>query len=241
MRVEPTVLNGAQYGQLPSTLSLLCWNLHKQSPLDPVVGEWLERVNWISDLMLFQEAAWQEPFSLDKWQRYDVAAVANLKWQERHYGVMNLSLAKVLDAEGYLSMHREMGWTTRKGALFCRYRVDGSVLLTVNVHMLNFHHDVAYEDELARLQYLLERYEGALILAGDFNTWNRKRTLLLKTMCRRLKLRHVAVKGVRRFGRYALDHLFYRGVRMVDASVLQTHRLSDHHPIRVHFMMPRSV
>ena len=51
----------------------------------------------------------------------------------------------------------------------------GNSLLILNVHAINFRENQRYGIELERFLNLLKAHKGPMILAGDFNSWNKKR------------------------------------------------------------------
>jgi endonuclease/exonuclease/phosphatase (EEP) superfamily protein YafD len=70
------------------------------------------------------------------------------------------------------------------------------------------------------------------VLAGDFNTWSEERHNVLNEIARRLGMTSVDLvpDGRRRtFGRH-LDHLFVRGLRVLNAHAPEV-KSSDHNPI----------
>jgi endonuclease/exonuclease/phosphatase (EEP) superfamily protein YafD len=89
-----------------------------------------------------------------------------------------------------------------------------------------------------RLHRYLKGYRGALIVGGDFNTWNKKRLLRLYRYMRTLGLRRVpfaSAAGVKRFGRNPLDHLFYRGLNLKRFDIPDDEGISDHRPLTAVF------
>lgn len=73
-------------------------------------------------------------------------------------------------------------------------------------------------------------------MAGDFNAWSRQRINALYTFSREMGLEEVNFTDDHRrkaFGR-PLDFVFYRGMSLLQASILVT-RASDHNPLLVEF------
>ena len=84
----------------------------------------------------------------------------------------------------------------------------------------------------------LREYEGAIIIAGDFNSWNKKRVDILNWFCRELKLSKTIIENsdkIKSFLKYDLDHIFYRGLSLDFATVLECNKLSDHNPLYAYF------
>lgn len=73
-------------------------------------------------------------------------------------------------------------------------------------------------------------------MAGDFNAWSKQRINALQRFASGMELQEVNFTNDRRrtaFGR-PLDFVFYRGLGVVEASVLVT-QASDHNPLLVDF------
>ena len=102
----------------------------------------------------------------------------------------------------------------------------------VNIHAINFRENSAFGREKERLLEFLSAYEGALVIAGDFNTWNRNRMEKLTAFRERLALEQVpfgdSVKSI--FGN-PIDFIFYRGLELLESKVVDDHGISDHHPL----------
>jgi len=76
-------------------------------------------------------------------------------------------------------------------------------------------------------------------VAGDFNTWNGKRLVLLQQIMTRNKLQPVSYSQDERMrvGSLALDHAFTRGLT-VSAASSQRSSGSDHNPISLELHYP---
>jgi len=80
----------------------------------------------------------------------------------------------------------------------------------------------------------MQAHEGAMIVAGDFNTWNKKRLQKLHEVREKLGLKMVPfakTSGVKIFMGKQLDFIFYRGLELVESKALAEHGLSDHNPL----------
>jgi len=128
-----------------------------------------------------------------------------------------------------------------KSVLITRYplSVPGESLLVVNVHSINFALGVeTFCDYWAQLENFLSAVPGPVILAGDFNTWSRKRLAVVRETARRLSLKPVTFDQDRRstfFGK-VVDHVYYRGLIPIDAEVYEV-TTSDHNPMVVSFRL----
>ncbi len=77
-----------------------------------------------------------------------------------------------------------------------------------------------------------------MIIAGDFNSWNKSRMKFLHTKMNELHFTHVPFSKsdkVKSFMKNHLDFIFYRGVELLEYSIERNHKLSDHHPLFAKF------
>ena len=164
-------------------------------------------------------------------------------------GVLTASRAEPSAVTALRSRHRELGLTP-KTTLASTFALDdcAGTLLVINTHLLNFEwlgtDDVA--DQLARIGERITAHSGPVILAGDLNTRNAKRLSLVRQLAARHGLRAVfddapggrtqSIFG----GGFALDHVFYRGLRVVSPGSVgneTTQALSDHNSLTVTFAL----
>ncbi len=93
----------------------------------------------------------------------------------------------------------------------------------------------AFRSEKRKLLRKLKRLEGAMIVVGDFNTWNKHRYEILFETMHGLRLSSLKVsQKVKRIFGYPIDFIFYRGLAPLRSDVWDDHRLSDHHPLYVY-------
>lgn len=222
---------------LPSegSLKVLVWNIFKQQR-----AEWLSVLqNFGKDahLVLLQEA--QTTPELVKFATSNYLAadqVPAFVLPQHPSGVMTLSAAHPV----YCCPLREREPILRlsKSALVTVYPLpDGRLLMVVNIHAVNFSLGVdVYSKQLGPIGDQIGHHNGPVIMAGDFNAWSRPRMNALYRFAREMTLREVRFTDDHRrraFGR-PLDFVFYRGLNVVEASVLVT-RASDHNPLLVEF------
>lgn len=223
---------------VPNTFGILCWNIHKNNHKSSAFRPYLEKEEHRCDFFLLQEANFRDDkhFTLPQ---YAFDAAANLEFRETFYGVLTASRVESLEAQAYLSEGRESLVGPHKSLLLSLYPFeDASRLLILNVHAINFRENKRFNKELERFLLLLENYEGAMIVAGDFNTWNKKRMSKLHELRVKLGLDSVpfqASNEVKSFMGNHLDFIFYRGLELLEYSVDKAHGLSDHHPLFARF------
>lgn len=243
--LTPTILHHRSVAHslepyVPVEFGLLNWNVHKQNLRNPCFRHFLTHVmeEKALDFLTFQEA------SLDTSSHclppeFAFDAAANLEWQGRFYGVLTASHIEAVKVRASLSRGREGGLGTRKSMMASRYTfADGTSLLLLNIHAINFRETRHYARELELLFELANDHVGPLILTGDFNSWNRRRTQRLDALAARLDLRAVPFSPSHRvtaFLGYPLDHVFYRDLRLLEHDTLDVRSLSDHTALRVRF------
>lgn len=225
---------------VPATFGVLCWNVYKQNTKHLGFQPFLQRLTKEQqiDFLLFQEANFREDqnfilpdFSFD--------AAANLEIRGEFYGVLSASRAESKNAQAYLSEGRESLIGPHKSLLLSTYHFeDGSELLVLNIHAINFRENRHYFREIERFLELLQHHDGPMIIAGDFNSWNRRRLQKLHEVREALKLDMVPfqqIDKVKSFMGNHLDFIFYRGVELMNFSVHKYHKVSDHHPLFAEF------
>lgn len=114
--------------------------------------------------------------------------------------------------------------------------IEDTQLLVINVHAINFKGIKTFRKNLQHALTLLSEYKGPLIIAGDFNTWSRRRLFEIKSMASKLKMREVKFHPDLRstfFGK-TVDYIFYRGLKLKKAEILPV-TTSDHNPMFADF------
>lgn len=220
-----------------SEIRVLVWNVHKGSS-DDWVGDF-RSMSADSDLVLLQEAHLGEEFAsgLIGLRRWDMVEA----WQHAGLptGVLTASTAAPISVRAL--ERREPLLRTDKSALVTEYRLAGSelTLLVANVHAINFTPDTrAFREQLIAIAQLVEAHRGPVIFSGDLNTWRAGRRLIVDTIVASLGLTEVGFVGPRKtFGRFPLDHMYYRDLELLAADVPAV-ASSDHNPLRVRFRNP---
>jgi endonuclease/exonuclease/phosphatase (EEP) superfamily protein YafD len=113
-------------------------------------------------------------------------------------------------------------------------------LLVVNIHAVNFVSFSKYSRQIRQIAEVTENHEGPVILAGDFNTWNKLRSQSLREITSQMGLQEVILARKSRLHHLNqhLDHVFYRGLELQKAEVLSDINTSDHYPISAEFRLP---
>jgi endonuclease/exonuclease/phosphatase (EEP) superfamily protein YafD len=241
---------------LPATITIVNWNAQKVQDRQfiPDLKRIFETHN--PDIVFLQEAR-ADRIELEKMGGY-FAKSWSYPWPGgATVGVLTFSKIPPLRIEPVQTKYREFSVTAPKVSLVTEYPLpDGKTLLAVNVHLLNFEFEEfkKLRTQLETLKAIMERHSGPIIMAGDFNTWNRKRLQMVKKITGDLKLIEATefpdgrtTGGLNSdywntsFGietDLPLDRVYYSGYS-VDAAWILPYASSDHKPIAVTLSLTR--
>lgn len=227
---------------LPSSFSLLTWNIYKQQgDWQPELNQWLDN----SDLLLLQEAKASD--ELHQWlhqQDYHWFQVAAFNWNGIGNGVLTAAKGQPTEVCGQRLL--EPATRIPKSLLFSYYSLQGSAqpLLLVNLHAVNFSlRGRTYNGQLDMISRKIGDYAGPVIVAGDFNRWNgRRKGFLDRWVAEEQLTEALPTPDVRtRFWGYPLDAVFYRGLILEQAQSMASES-SDHNALQMRFrVMPQAV
>ena len=223
------------------SISILNWNIYKGQK-----QEWdtdLLQLSQSKDIIILQEA----PLN-DRLQK--ILDQGNLYWNLNSAFLFNGMEAGVLMASSVPPLGScglrlsEPIISIPKTILISIYTIAESTenLLVANIHGINFSLGVgAYQKQLDSLQDILTQHSGPIILAGDFNNWNKKRTAIMLKLAEKLSLQPLIYNNDSRttFWGDPVDHVLYRGLEPV-AHTVHTVTSSDHNPISVTFRLART-
>ncbi len=106
-------------------------------------------------------------------------------------------------------------------------------LLVINIHAINITFQTKeFNAQLSKIEEILPFHHGPVIVSGDFNTWSRKRTGIVKDIFKRYGLKALTFEKdfrTRKFG-HEIDHIYYRGLMALSSKVVEVSS-SDHNPI----------
>lgn len=108
-------------------------------------------------------------------------------------------------------------------------------LLVANIHAINFVSLESFKTQLQQLFDAVKSFQGPMIIAGDFNTWNSGRLEELSELKKKLSLQSVQFDPDERttFWGYPLDHILIRGIEVVSSKVLSGLDSSDHNALEL--------
>ncbi len=240
--ITPPGASGHGAALNPSSITVTSWNVHKGE--FPLWGEEYLRIRTPSDLLLVQEAELNSALheTLDQEALKWVLSTSYQQSEEEPIGVLTAARARPI----YQCALRTQEPVTRipKSILITEYSLRGKkeTLLVANVHAINFTFGTrTYRVQLHKLADQVSHHEGPLIIAGDFNTWSRKRLALLMAFAEGLKLEsaHFSVDERRSVRGIPLDYIFYRELE-AEHAVVKASELSDHNLLEARFRHPEA-
>lgn len=226
---------GEEFSSESSELSIFVWNVYKGLKADLFEHDF-KKFGSGKDFILLQEALvdnrmpliWKHDFSTYEWH---LAQSFHYKKSLNSTGVAIGSKYSPVNVDFIRAKTREFFWLTPKLTLFAEYDFAGQRILFVCTHVLNFVTTAAFAESLYEIAQRISQFEGPVVLAGDFNTWNIKRYLIMKNIFRDLKMDHLDLENDGRL--LKLDHIFIRGIEVLKAEVHHNVRGSDHFPLEI--------
>ncbi|RUO34285.1 endonuclease/exonuclease/phosphatase family protein [Aliidiomarina sanyensis] len=231
---EQPIVHGEDFG-------VLCWNTQKLTEtlrFQMALARILQK--FPSLFLLLQEAklTLHDDWKLPHWS---YAIAPNMQTKRSVYGVLTASQIAFTDAQPRLSRNREGLFTTHKSYMLSYHPLpDKESLLVVNMHAINFVRAHHFLREMEVLRNELLGHNGPLIVAGDFNVWNRQRRLHLRRFCRSVGLREAYMSDsqhIKTYREHPLDFVFYRDLSLREATAIDTTTVSDHNPIYARFSL----
>ena len=235
---------------LAANITLVSWNVQKgrDSRFPEDLGLLLEQYR--PDIVFLQEAR------IDLLQGKEMGGYFANSWKYpwpggATIGVVTLSKLEPIRVQHVPSKYLEFFVTTPKASLITEYLLPkGKRLLAVNAHLLTFERwgTMKFRSQLDELQSIIANHSGPVIVAGDFNTWNRKRLGLVQKLGENLGLKEVVdfppgrttgdlqsslfnwIFGINKD--LPLDRVYHRGF-WAHFPRLLSYESSDHRPILV--------
>ncbi|MFT4694696.1 MAG: endonuclease/exonuclease/phosphatase (EEP) superfamily protein YafD [Francisella sp.] len=223
-------------------LSIMSWNTYKVDHKKPLVfAEYIKETysKFEIDIFCLQEAVHhsQSCFPIEN---FSVNFASNIVLKSRNYGVATVTNMPISKSIKILTTHKESVINTHKSSLISHIDFHGQEVVVVNIHAINFKSNRVYEYEFKKIKEFisLDKYHHPIIIAGDFNSWNRKRVKLIKDFCREFNFKIAYIDEpslIKSFQNNHLDFILYRGLSLESACVLDCKKISDHNPIIAKF------
>lgn len=225
--------------RLHHSFSLLCWNVQKRTQKETFLTYLHElHQRYDIDMLMLQEAKTDLYNKLDL-KAYSYVLAPNIQTKKALFGVLTAAKSHCHHHQSYVTHAKESLWATHKSVLYTQHLLPNeAILLAVNIHAINFMPNLWFKKELDQLFESVKEHKGPLLIAGDFNSWNKKRITYLYDFAEKLDLSFVDfddVHHVKSVMKYKLDHVLYRGLELVSAQAFDSGKLSDHNPLYVEF------
>jgi len=231
------IMGNASEQALGPNIEVLVWNVFKCRK-----SGWQEDfITLISNknLILLQEAILNSPFDMNfkKSSQYQWIMARSFKELKTNIETGVKTGSTVATKKHYFSAskHSEPFSKTKKMLLATVYPLHSleQSLLVVNSHIINFVSFAKFKSHLDQVFQTLQHHDGPILLAGDFNTWNGKRLRYFNQLAKLFYLEEVKMLRQPRLNHLFqhLDHIYCRGLKVVDASVHTDIQSSDHYPI----------
>ncbi len=227
--------------KLRGEFSVLCWNVAKLTQKS-LYKEFIDKLirEHDFDLLLFQEV--KKNLSLEmELHDYSYILSPNIQTGKHIYGVLSAFRSSCHDDIRLLSKKRELRYATHKVSLITHHILpDERRLLVVNLHAINFVHNKDFKHELDYIFDTIQNHRGAMIVAGDFNTWNRQRVEYLAEFAKKLSLQMVTFddeSNIKKVFSNSIDYIFYRELNLTFSEAIDSKKISDHNPIIAKFSL----
>lgn len=223
--------------KLSQQFKILVWNIYKGKK--EAFSHDFQKMSRKSDLILIQEAVDSKKVIKNFSALGEYEFVFASSWidgdKKIATGVSTGSSATALDIQWYQSVNREPILKTPKLSLATSYEFANSdkKLLLVNVHALNFVGSEKFSYMLRQTITLTKNHVGPLIIAGDFNTWSKKKLASMEAELTGIGMNSVSFINDRRtrFLGKPLDHIWIRGLKVKSSKVYGKVNSSDHKPM----------
>ena len=246
-QVPETIIHNTYSGSSclnPDSIKVLSWNIAKNN-YDP---------NWSKDFLAIVGQYRPDKIFLQEVRLPtdvgEIPELARMKWTftpnfidtyDRTYlGILTATKGDCFKSQALITKHYEPVSNTPKVSLFTEYFIGDRHIIAVNTHLINFVNLNKFKAQLQEIESIVAAYEGAIILAGDFNTWNKSRRQMLDRMTARLNLTPVSftAENTKKIKSFLLspplDYIFYRGlVQKPNTAEVIDNSSSDHNPLFV--------
>jgi endonuclease/exonuclease/phosphatase (EEP) superfamily protein YafD len=231
------------------SIKVLVWNI-KKTQEKPWKTEFSEYARG-KDLVLLQET-YDVALFTDTLQNFDGyrwnmgKSFAYVKYDYHSTGSM---IGSHVDPEEVIVTHtvdHEPLTNTPKTMTTAKFAVEGleKPLLVISMHAINFRELAPFKRNMLQARAEIEKHDGPVLFAGDFNTHLKERINYLTQMMKELKFTTVIFKnGDQRMkapitGNF-LDHGFVRGLDVKSAEVIGNSHGSDHKPLMLELSASR--
>ncbi|MFG1505269.1 endonuclease/exonuclease/phosphatase family protein [Halobacteriovorax sp. ZH5_bin.2] len=225
--------------KLGTRFNVTVWNMYKGK--EPSWARDYLKLASESEIILGQEFLLQGEMQeiLSSGQRESVLATSFYNTDGKATGVFTSSTIKAVTKQAFQSSDREPIVNTPKLSVLTQYPAEnGQDVTFVNIHALNFVGIQPFTIQIATLLKAVKNIKGPVIFAGDFNTNAPTKTLIMNMLFKKdgfKQARYTGADDRMTFLGQPLDHIWYRGLNLVEARVLGEVEGSDHTPLQAEF------
>ena len=219
------------HGLDPANISVLNWNIYKGQREDWAAD--FRRYIRDHDVVTMQEAHLDDDLrSMLGREHSDWVLNTAFHYQGKATGVMTASRVQPVYSCGQHTAEPLI--RLPKTSLVSYYPVAGMQedLLVANIHGINFTLGLdVYKEQREKLYSAIKSHAGPVVLAGDFNTWRKRRLEILLSLTERLDLSELSFDVDYRIAPFGtiVDRVFVRGLKAVETST-EVVDSSDHNP-----------
>ncbi|MCM2353808.1 MAG: endonuclease/exonuclease/phosphatase family protein [Pseudobdellovibrio sp.] len=212
------------------TIEVLTWNVYKFKK-ENSFSDLVSLANK-SDIALVQEAVHSQELQTNAAQN------VSMDWTFfksfcRDYGATGVQTGSrfpQVEVEAILAPGLEPVVNTPKVTGFSTVEIHGAKVLLINVHGMNANKGLDFEKHMDQIYEVAKDFQGPIIWAGDFNTWNPVRTAYLNAKAKALNMTVLKPEVDNR--KLKLDHIIVRGFKAKSVTILENVVSSDHLPVR---------
>lgn len=220
----------------PATeFTVVTWNAHKLEDQNFIPD--LISISRQADVLLIQEAMHETDLQNTFTSQFDFSFSFNMSFCDNKNaatGVLNASRYLLEFNQTLVSPKNEPVTNTPKVSGYSSVLVPeiGRIHI-INTHGLNFNMGSDFKKQIDHITSFIQKLSGPVIWAGDFNTWSSDRMNYLNQKTTSVSLKHLQPKNDNRGQK--LDHIFVRGLKFIEAEVMNDYKSSDHLPVKATF------
>ncbi|WP_439134574.1 endonuclease/exonuclease/phosphatase family protein [Pseudomaricurvus sp.] len=220
--------------KLPREFTLVVWNIFKRHGVEIFDNDICDLAHR-SDILCLQEVLASKQLDLPQelWTLNHNYSTSYHRPDGFTEGVLTASGYPIhKQGQALLSLRREPVTRTPKATVISLMPTAcGQNLLLINLHMLLFKRRSVFKLELEQILAACERYSHLpAVFCGDFNTFTRSQLRLLDEILGAAGFERCRPFHKPRTRRY-LDHIYIRGLHLLEMEIIDTISSSDHSPL----------
>lgn len=221
--------------ELPKIIELAVWNIWKGSGGKPFMEEYFRIIKG-RHILLLQEVLLTLK-ALGNFVPTGYSASHGATYRRRdglRDGVMTVAMAPPIEpVQRILCESPEPFLKTTKATLVTYFNVTDfeKRLCVVNTHAKLVRRPATAVREIDRVLHRISQHDGPILYAGDFNTFSKTYIREVDKVMSTLGLQRVTLEADTRTATTALDQIYVRGIRIINAKVETGYLHSDHFPI----------